>query len=91
MLAFTSRRIEAVDEAAGRYRVTGDLTVRGVTREVVLDTLYAPARRAAREPRIRLTLTAALNRRDFGIIWNKAMIDVADDLTVKLAIEATRA
>ena len=81
-LTFKSRRIEAVDRAAGTYRVTGDLTVRGVTREVTLDAHYTPPVAGAREPRIKLTLTAPLNRRDFGIVWNKPYIDVADDLTV---------
>ncbi len=37
-----------------------------------------------------LTLTAPLNRRDFGMVWANPMIKVADDLTVTLAIEATR-
>lgn len=90
-LIFTSRRIEALDEAAGRYRVRGDLTVRGVTREVVLDALYTPATLGAREPRIRLDLTTALNRREFGLVWNKSIINVADSLTVTLDVEATRA
>jgi polyisoprenoid-binding protein YceI len=42
-LTFKSRDIEAADRAAGRYRVTGDLTVRRVTREVTLDAVYVPA------------------------------------------------
>ena len=90
-LTFTSRRIEAVDEAAGRYRVAGDLTVRGVTREVALDTYYTATRGEGSARRIILTLTGALNRRDFGMVWNKSLINVADDLTVTLQIEATPA
>ncbi len=37
-LTFHGRRVEAVDAAAGHYTVVGDLTVRGVTREVALET-----------------------------------------------------
>ena len=90
-LRFSSRRIERIDGAAGRYRVTGDLTVRDVTREVRLDAHYAPANGSAREPRIEVRLAAPLNRRHFGIVWNKSYISVADDLTISLAIEATHA
>ncbi len=89
-LTFHSRRVEPVDAAAGRYRVVGDLTVRGVTREVTLETHYTPAPGGARDQRIALTLTAPLNRQDFGIAWSSPVIKVADDLTVTLAVEATR-
>jgi len=51
-LTFTSQRIEAVDRAAGTYRIIGDLTVRGVTREVTLDAHYMSPVAAARAPRI---------------------------------------
>ena len=90
-LTFTSRRIESIDAAAGRYKVIGDLTVRGVTKEVQLDATYAPIDHGAGQPRLRLTLSGPLNRRDFGMVWTSPVIKVADDLTVSLAIEATPA
>jgi polyisoprenoid-binding protein YceI len=89
-LTFTSRRIEVIDHAAGHYRVAGDLTIRDVTREVTLDTQYA-ASSTGPERRIALTLRGSLNRRDFGLVWNRSYIDVADDLTVSLRVEATHA
>lgn len=90
-LTFTSRRIEAVERAAGRYRVTGDLTVRDVTRAVTLDATYAPATSDGAGRRIALTLTGPLNRRDFGMIWNRPYLVVADELAVTIAVVATRA
>ena len=89
-LTFTSQRIETIDRRAGHYRVVGALTVRGVTREVALDTHYVPQGEGPAR-RIRLTLTGPLNRRDFGIVWNNPLITVADDLTLRLQIEATPA
>src|SRR5258707_10220096 len=41
-MTFTSRLIEALDQAAGHYRVTGTLTIRDVTREVSLDACVPP-------------------------------------------------
>jgi polyisoprenoid-binding protein YceI len=91
-LTFTSRHIETLDRRAGHYRVVGDLTVRGVTREVQLDaTTYIPAARDGSGRRIKLTLTGPLNRRDFGMVWNNPLLTIPDELTVRLQIEATAA
>lgn len=90
-LTFMSQRVETIDGPAGRYRVIGDLTVRGVIREAQLDATYTPATSGGPQRRIKLTLTGALNRRDFGMVWNQPYIDVADDLTITLQIEATPA
>lgn len=88
-LTFTSRRIEPIDRAAGHYSVVGDLTVRGVTREMRLDTRYTPAQGAGPARRITLALAGPLNRRDFGMVWNNPLVTIPDDLTVALQIEAT--
>lgn len=87
-LRFTSRRIAAIDAAAGRYRVTGDLTIRDVTREVQLDAHYSPPPLAASmgEPGLMLTLTTEVHRADFGLGWSNPIIAIADDLTVTLAV-----
>jgi polyisoprenoid-binding protein YceI len=69
--------------------VVGDLTIRGNTHEVALDTLYEAPQASGPNRRMKLTLTTALNRRDFGILWNTLLIGVADALTVDLVIEAT--
>lgn len=89
-LIFRSRHIEAIDRAAGRYRVTGDLTIRGVTREVVLDAEYTPPSPGARKPQFGVTLTTSLHRRDFGIVWNMPVMKIADEINVTIAIIATR-
>ncbi|GAC1537967.1 MAG: hypothetical protein NVS2B7_08600 [Herpetosiphon sp.] len=89
MLTFHSRRVAAVDAAVGCYTVVGDLTVRDVTREVVLETQNARALDAGHD-RLALTLTTALTRQDFGIVWQNPLMKVADDLTVTLTIAATR-
>jgi polyisoprenoid-binding protein YceI len=90
-LTFVSRRIETLDRARGHYRVVGDLTVRGVTREVQLDATHIPTTSGGPRRRITFMLTGALNRRDFGMVWNSPLITVPDDLTIALQIEATPA
>src|SRR6201999_2816673 len=71
-LSFRSRRIEKLDEV--RYRVTGDLTIRDVTREVTLDVESGGR---ARDPwgneRIGFTARTAFDRKDFGLGWNQVL------------------
>jgi polyisoprenoid-binding protein YceI len=88
-ITFRSRRVELSDRATNRFQVLGDLTIRGVTREVILDTLYVAPQDSGPNRRLKLTLTTALNRRDFAIQWNSLFLGVADTLTVNLLIEAT--
>ena len=89
-ITFRSRRIDPSDRTASRYTVVGDLTVRGVTREVSLDAHYTTPQRTG-DNRLKLALTTTLNRRDFGLVWTHMLIGVADELTVNLAIEAAPA
>jgi polyisoprenoid-binding protein YceI len=90
-ITFRSRRVDSSDRTASRYTVVGDLTVRGVTREVTLDGHYTAPEGSGDNRRIRLTLTTPLNRRDFGLVWNTWFVSVAGELTVNLAIEAAPA
>ena len=84
-LTFTSRRIEALDQAQGHYRVTGLLTIRDLAREVSLDAWYVP--HEAGNQRHTFNLTTLLNRRDFGLIWSRPQQKIADNVTITLHIE----
>jgi polyisoprenoid-binding protein YceI len=71
-ITFETRRIEPVDE--DHVRVTGDLTMHGVTRPITLDALITPE---AKDPwggiRRGVSLSGTLNRKDFGLTWNQAL------------------
>ncbi|HET9100948.1 MAG TPA: YceI family protein, partial [Acidobacteriaceae bacterium] len=71
-LTFRSKKIEV---AAGGGKVTGDLTIHGVTREITLDVEGPTAE--MKDPwgkqRIGASATAKLNRKDFGLTWNAAL------------------
>jgi polyisoprenoid-binding protein YceI len=87
---FTSTSIEADGDD---YTITGDLTIHGVTREVVLDTEFNGA---ATDPfgasRIGFSATTEISRKDFGLTWNAALetggVLVSDKVKVALDIEA---
>jgi len=71
-ITFNSTRIDS--PGAGRLHVVGELTMRGVTRQIELDGKFKGARSEADgEERIELSLHGELNRRDFGLTWNQAL------------------
>jgi polyisoprenoid-binding protein YceI len=87
-MTFTSTRVEQDDEFSGR--LIGDLTIRGVTKEVVLDVEYAGLAKAPwGAVSAGFSATGKLNRKDFGLNWNVALETggVLVGETVEIAIE----
>jgi polyisoprenoid-binding protein YceI len=71
-ITFRSTKVEPVGDS--RLRVTGDLTVRGVTKEVVLDAEYAGAAKDAYgRTRIAFSAKTEIDRDEFGVNWNMAL------------------
>jgi len=99
-VTFTSKR--AVAGAAGAFQLIGDLTMRGVTKEVTLD-VEAPSPVVTRPGRnggapsyvTGATATTTLNRFDYGLQWN-SLIEagggavVGADVRVTIDLELTR-
>lgn len=86
VIAFKSRRVEAVGK--GRLRVTGDLTVKGVTRTAVLDvTLNKVGEHPmAKRQAIGFDAATSLKRSDFGIAY--AVPAVSDEVRIRITTEA---
>jgi len=90
-LTFRSRRI---DPAGGNnYRVVGDLTIRDVTREAILDAEVGGFARDLRgNRRIGLTAATKVRRSDFGIVWNQILeaggVAIGDEVTILIELEA---
>jgi len=88
-IAFTSRKVERTGE--GRLRITGDLTLHGVTRPVVLDTEVGGVLTTARGRRTAFSATTTIKRQDFGITLNRLMEGaqiVGDDVRITIDVEA---
>jgi polyisoprenoid-binding protein YceI len=90
-LRYASRRVEVAGK--DRLRVVGDLTIRGVTREVALDVEYGGL---GKDPwgnlRAGFTAQASVNRKDFGLTWNQALetggVLVADRVDIEIELQA---
>ncbi len=91
-ITFKSRRIERQGDDA---RITGDLTIRGVTKSVVLVGRYNGMQKAVRGDRIGFDATTAINRLDYGVVWNRAVegggVMLGDEVKIEINVEAVRA
>jgi polyisoprenoid-binding protein YceI len=91
LMAFKSRKVEQV--APGKLKVTGDLTIRGTTKEVVLDVdgPTAPVKDPWGNQRAAVNATTRINRQDFGVKWNATMdnggVVVGDDVPITIDVE----
>jgi polyisoprenoid-binding protein YceI len=88
-IRFVSRGIDG--DPHGEFRLIGDLTIRDVTREVVLDvTNEGQGKDPWGNVRVGFSAQGKIDRRDFGLTWNQALetggIVVGDE--VKLSIDA---
>lgn len=93
-LKFRSTSVEGL--GGDEFRVTGDLTIRGETREVELDvTRHGSGTDPWGNERIAFGATTKIDRRDFGLTWNQALetggILVGQDVMISIEAQATEA
>ena len=90
-MSFKSTKVEQL--APGKLKVTGDLTIRGVTKPVVLEVEgpTAPVKDPWGNQRAAATATTKINRQDFGVKWNANMdnggVVVGDEVSITIDIE----
>lgn len=90
-MTFKSKKVEQM--GPGRLRVTGDLTIHGTTKEVVLDVdgLTAPVKDPWGNQRVAASATTKINRQDYGVKWNAKLdnggVVVGDDVNITIDVE----
>lgn len=93
-MTFKSKKIEKAGE--GKLKVTGDLTLHGTTKEVVLDFEgnLTPIKDPMGKTRIGGTATTKINRKDFGLAWSRPLetggVVVGDEVTITIDVELTQ-
>ena len=92
-MTFQSTKVERVN---GRLTLTGDLTIRGVTKQVSFPfSMTGGIKDPWGGTRFGIAAGTTLNRRDFGINWGTKLpsgaLDVANEVSVELHIEAVKA
>jgi polyisoprenoid-binding protein YceI len=92
-LTFKSTKLEKLGDSQGKLH--GDLTVKGVTKPVVLNVEYAGQ---AKSPwgtiNAGFTASGKVNRKDWGLNWNAALetggVLVGDDVKIEIEVEFTK-
>lgn len=96
-LTFRSKRVEGAAKKEGdQFKVTGDLTIRDTTREVVLDCTYEGT---GKDPwggmRAGARVTTKIDRREWGLKWNQALetggVLVGNEVRIEIELQAVQA
>ena len=93
-IRFVSRKV--VPAGTDTYAVTGDLTMRGVTKEVTLPVAFTGfVKTPFGDERAGFETSLTLNRKEFGINWNKALDQggfmLSDDVAISINLETIKA
>lgn len=91
-MTFESTKIEKTGE--GEFLVTGDLTIRGTTREIQLPVTFGGPLTAMGTVRIGVEGGTTIDRQDYGLAWSKLLetggLVVANDVDINISLEASR-
>jgi polyisoprenoid-binding protein YceI len=93
-ISFKSTSVKA--NGKDSFLVTGELTMRGVTKPVTLPvTLLGEGKDPMGNEKMGLETAVTINRKDFGLVWNRALESggmlVGDEVKVQISIEANKA
>lgn len=90
-LTFRSTKIERDGD---RLRMTGDLTMRGVTKPVVLEGQFTGTAQERERTRAGFEASTMINRKDFGLVWNRAVEAggwlIGDEVKIEISIAAVK-
>ncbi|MGJ7912715.1 YceI family protein [Neobacillus sp. LXY-1] len=93
-LTFKASKIEKTDD--GEYNVTGDLTLRGITKQ---ETFAVTFEGQGKDPwgneKVGFSAMGSINRSDYGLVWNAALetggVLVGDKVKINMQIQAAKA
>jgi polyisoprenoid-binding protein YceI len=90
-ITFKSTKMKATGKET--YDVTGQFTMRGTTKEITLPvTVLGEMKDGRGTPKIGFETSTTLNRKDYGVNWNRALdaggYILADDVKVSITLEA---
>ena len=91
----TFKSTKVTSKAKDTYDVAGDLTIRGISKPVVLAVIHTGD---IKDPwgndKAGFTATTTINRKDYGIVWNKALDQggflLGDEVAITINLETTK-
>lgn len=90
----TFKSTKVTPRGQDRYDVTGNLTMHGVTKEITLPVTFLGTVNTGRGEKAGFETGITLNRKDFGIVWNRVLdtggTTLGDDVIVSINVEANK-
>jgi polyisoprenoid-binding protein YceI len=90
----TFKSTSIAPKSPNEFAVTGDLTMHGVTKRITLPVQFLGFGKTARGEKAGFEIETTVNRKDFGVIWNKTLDEggllLGEDVKVTINIEADR-
>ena len=88
-ITFKSTRVEKISDT--EYKVTGDFTMHGVTKVVILPVTFdGEMKEANGKSRVGFSTSTVINRKDYGMTWNKALDSggmlLSDEVKVSISV-----
>ncbi|MGD8921857.1 MAG: YceI family protein, partial [Candidatus Zixiibacteriota bacterium] len=76
------------------FKLVGDLTIRGVTKEVTFDCQFHGTAQMGKTTKAGFSATTVIDRQDFGVNWSKTLdnggLVAGNDVTIRLDVEANK-
>ncbi|MEQ9426259.1 MAG: YceI family protein [Cyclobacteriaceae bacterium] len=92
-ITFTSSKFEKVSD--GKYKMTGDLTMHGVTKTVSLDVKFSGTVDTGRGTKAGFKVSGVLNREDFGLMYNSVLeaggVAIGKEVRLDIKLEMNKA
>jgi len=92
--AITFKSTSVAAKSANEFAVTGDLTMHGVTKRVTLPVAFLGFGKTARGEKAGFEIETVVNRKDYGIVWNKTLDEggllLGEDVKVTINLEVDR-
>jgi polyisoprenoid-binding protein YceI len=90
----TFKSSKVTPKGPDRYDVTGTLTMHGVSKEITLPVTFLGTVNTGRGEKAGFETSITLNRKDFGIVWNRVLdtggTTLGDDVIVSINVEANK-
>ncbi|MEO8431625.1 MAG: YceI family protein [Acidobacteriota bacterium] len=91
-ITFKSTKI--TPKGADTFDVTGDFTMHGVTKSITVPVHHLGFLKAGKQEKTGFEIAFVLNRKDYGITWNRAVdagsVMLGDDVEINIQVEANR-
>jgi len=90
----TFKSSKVVPKEKDLYEVTGDLTMHGVTKTIVVPVRHTGFLNLGKQEKAGFEITFPINRKDYGIVWNRTAdqggVMLGDEVEISVLVEANK-